>query len=307
VRVEDRKCSRTHAKLPALVAPASSPVWVDHVDGLADPGGYLSGCATPASGTSGWRRSWNREPLARWPVEGTTGYEFRSTPTLFVDPAGRDADAATGPHPGFAAVAIEAKAEQVRVMFSPEVRRLRRLADLAHLEAALAALPVYRTYVDPETRECSTDDACALARLPDDVADAIRHRDRAPPVRRGSSRRWARSWPRVSRTPRCTVRYSRQQVGGDPDRFGPSSTSSTSRRAPASDWPRRWPRPRTTRSGARRVRIGALAGMAADWRRSSPQRPLRRALAGGPRRRGNSSCSRRSWRVADRRRLDGYW
>jgi (1->4)-alpha-D-glucan 1-alpha-D-glucosylmutase len=279
VRVEDPEVfATTHAKLLELVAAGVvAGVRVDHVDGLADPGGYLERLRD-----AGVRHVWVEkivepgEPLARWPVEGTTGYEFLiDADALFVDPAGRDElDAATGPHPDFAAVAIEAKAEQVRVTFAPEVRRLRRLADLPHLETALAALPVYRTYVDPETRECSTDDACALTRLPDDVADAIRHRDGAPPefVVRFQQTTGAVMAKGVEDT--AMYRYPRllalNEVGGDPDRFGLSVDefhAACERRQ--RDWPRTLLAATThdtKRSADTRARIGALAGMAADWR-----------------------------------------
>jgi len=280
VRVEDPEVfATTHAKVLELVAAGVvAGVRVDHVDGLADPSEYLRRLRD-----RGVRHVWVEkivepgEPLRAWPVEGTTGYEFLvDADALFVDPAGRDdLDAAAGPHPEFTAVALAAKTEQVRSTFAPEVRRLRRLADLPQLETALAALPVYRTYVDPETRECSTDDACALARLPDDVADAIRHRDGAPPefVVRFQQTTGAVMAKGVEDT--AMYRYPRllalNEVGGDPDRFGLSVDefhAACARRQ--RDWPLALLAATThdtKRSGDTRARIGALAGLGAEWRR----------------------------------------
>ena len=95
------------------------------------------------------------EGLRDWPVEGTTGYDFMAdAPALFVDPAGEAPLTAlyaelAGERRPFAEVAAEAKLEQARTTFRPEVERLRRMLDVPDLGAALAALPVYRTYVEP--------------------------------------------------------------------------------------------------------------------------------------------------------------
>jgi (1->4)-alpha-D-glucan 1-alpha-D-glucosylmutase len=121
---------------------------IDHPDGLADPAGYLRRLRA-----EGVERVWVEkildpgEPLRDWPVEGTVGYEFlNDAAALFVDPAGEDALAALHPE-SFAPT--EAKLEQVRGTFGPEVDRLRRLYDSPDLERALSMLPVYRTYIPP--------------------------------------------------------------------------------------------------------------------------------------------------------------
>ena len=59
VRVEDPEVfAVTHAKVFELVgAGLVDGVRVDHIDGLAEPARYLNGCVTPASSTSGSRRS----------------------------------------------------------------------------------------------------------------------------------------------------------------------------------------------------------------------------------------------------------
>src|SRR5438309_552662 len=63
---------------------------VDHVDGLADPAGYLTRLAD-----RGVKRVWiekilhSDERLPDWPVTGTVGYEFlNDVCALFVDPVG---------------------------------------------------------------------------------------------------------------------------------------------------------------------------------------------------------------------------
>jgi (1->4)-alpha-D-glucan 1-alpha-D-glucosylmutase len=94
------------------------------------------------------------ERLREWPVEGTTGYEFANDVTaLFVDPAGEEPMTAlyeelTGERRRFADVALEAKLEQARTTFRPEVERLARLAGrpVEELAVEVASLPVYRTY-----------------------------------------------------------------------------------------------------------------------------------------------------------------
>ena len=59
VRQEDPEVfEATHALALRLVRDGVvDGLRIDHPDGLADPAGYLRGCATPASSTSGWRRS----------------------------------------------------------------------------------------------------------------------------------------------------------------------------------------------------------------------------------------------------------
>jgi (1->4)-alpha-D-glucan 1-alpha-D-glucosylmutase len=118
------------------------------------------------------------ERLRDWPVEGTTGYEFLNDVTrLFVDPAGEEGltrvwEELTGERRPFAALAAEAKLEQARTTFAPEVERLAvmllpdALAGL-DLAAAVASLPVYRTYVDPARGLVADADRAAVAALPE--------------------------------------------------------------------------------------------------------------------------------------------
>ena len=132
---------------------------VDHPDGLADPAGYLR-----ALRDGGARHVWVEkildpgEPLRDWPVEGTVGYEFlNDVAALFVDPAGEAPLTdlwveLSGDERPFGEVALEAKLEQVRGPFAPEVERLRRDAprEVGGLERTLgvaAGLPHLRRAV----------------------------------------------------------------------------------------------------------------------------------------------------------------
>ena len=128
---------------------------IDHPDGLADPAGYLERLRD-----GGAAHVWVEkildpgEPLRDWPVEGTVGYEFlNDVAALFVDPAGEAPLTAlweelSGDARPFGEWAAEAKLEQARTTFAPDVDWLRRLwPDVEGLEEALAALPVYRTYI----------------------------------------------------------------------------------------------------------------------------------------------------------------
>ena len=79
VRQEDPEVfAATHALALRLVREGVvDGLRIDHPDGLADPAGYLRGCATAAPSTCGWRRS--STPASRCATgrsTGTVGYEF---------------------------------------------------------------------------------------------------------------------------------------------------------------------------------------------------------------------------------------
>ena len=157
LRVEDPEVfEATHRKVLDLVAEGVvDGLRIDHPDGLADPAGYLRRLRD-----AGAARVWVEkilhpgEPLREWPVEGTVGYEFlNDAAALFVDPAGEAAltdllAQLTGETRRFAEVALEAQVQQATTTFAREVARLRRLLDVPGIADALAALPLYRTYVD---------------------------------------------------------------------------------------------------------------------------------------------------------------
>ena len=156
---EDEVFRVTHAKVLELVrSGVVDGVRIDHPDGLADPAGYLRRLRE-----EGVERVWLEkilavdEALRDWPVEGTVGYEFLNDATaLFVDQRGEEPltrcyAEVTGERRAFWQVAREAQLEQAETTFAPEVERLRRVADLPGIATSLARLPVYRTYVYPET------------------------------------------------------------------------------------------------------------------------------------------------------------
>ena len=148
--------AETHRLALALVADGTvDGLRIDHPDGLADPAGYLA-----ALRAGGAEHVWVEkildpgEHLREWPVEGTVGYEFLvDVAALFVDPAGEAAltelwtELSGDPRP-FEAWAAEAKREQAATTFAPDVAWLRRAWPEADgVEEAVAALPVYRTYI----------------------------------------------------------------------------------------------------------------------------------------------------------------
>ena len=291
VRLEDPEVfEATHAKLIELARDGViDGVRIDHPDGLANPARYFERLRE-----SGIERVWiekileRDEPLREWPVEGSTGYEFANDVTaLFVDGSAGDAitdtyQRFTGEHRSFDEIAHEAKLEQARTTFEPEVAWLRRdLPDLptdVELERALAAFRVYRTYVDPDSGLVDGLDrqAVADARLPAQLANilllderghdafVIRFQQTTAPV-------FAKG---IEDT--AFYRYSRllclNEVGGDPGRF--SLDVDGFHRANAERL-RRFPNQLlatqthdTKRSGDIRARLCALSWIPDEWEAS---------------------------------------
>jgi (1->4)-alpha-D-glucan 1-alpha-D-glucosylmutase len=236
VRMEDPEVWEvTHAKVVGLVQEGLiDGVRVDHPDGLANPRRYLERLRE-----AGIRHTWVEkilEPGERlrpeWPVDGTTGYEFLNDVTaLFVDPAGEEPltrlyEDLTGELRPFGELAAQAKLEQARTTFEEEAGQLAaKLAFDADVEAALAALHVYRTYVEPDAGLVTDDDRAAIedAQLPEDLArillleerghDAfvVRFQQTTPPVHaKGVEDTAFYRWNRF---------VALNEVGGDPGRF----------------------------------------------------------------------------------------
>ena len=257
---------------------------IDHPDGLADPAGYLQRLRD-----GGARHVWVEkildpgEPLRDWPIEGTVGYEFlNDVAALFVDPAGEAPLTdlwveISGDDRRFGELAFEAKLEQARTTFAPEVERLAREAPerVAGLERALSSLPVYRTYVEPWSGKVADEDRHAVAEaglpaswvsrllleVPGWEAFVTRFQQTTPPVMAKG----------VEDT--AFYRYARllalNDVGGDPSRF--SVSVADFHRANA-ERAQRFPRNLlvtqthdTKRSGDVRARIGALASMPEEF------------------------------------------
>jgi (1->4)-alpha-D-glucan 1-alpha-D-glucosylmutase len=288
VRLEDPEVfEATHAKLIELAREGViDGVRIDHPDGLANPARYFERLRE-----SGIARVWiekileRDEPLRDWPVEGSTGYEFANDATaLFVDGSAADRltdvyQRFTGERRSFGELAHDAKLEQARTTFRPEVEWLRRdLPDLepdVELERALAAFRVYRTYVDPDAGLVDSLDrgAVADAQLPAQLANilllderghdafVIRFQQTTAPV-------FAKG---IEDT--AFYRYSRllclNEVGGDPGRF--SLDVDDFHRANAERL-RRFPNQLLTtqthdtkRSGDVRARLCALSWLPDEW------------------------------------------
>ena len=258
---------------------------VDHPDGLADPASYFRGLRD-----HGIERVWvekildPNEHLRDWPVCGTVGYEFlNDVCALFVDPAGEAPLTAlwqrvSGDARGFGEVAHEAKLEQLRGPFRPEVERLMRLdppVDRDAMEHALAALPVYRTYVEPVAGVVADEDRAAVVAsgMAAPLADALLLERPALPE---LVTRFQQTTPAVMAKgveDTAFYRYARllalNDVGGDPSRF---SIDVDRFHEGCAERAQRFPMNLLTRqthdakrSGDVRARIAALASMADEW------------------------------------------
>jgi len=275
----------THELVLRLVAEGVvDGLRIDHPDGLADPAGYLARLRE-----RGVERVWVEKILGRgerlrdWPVAGTTGYDFLNDVTaLFVDPAGEAPltdlwGEVAGDHRPFGEYAFEARLEQARTTFAPEVARLRGEAPrhVAGLERALAALPVYRTYVEPWSGRVAPEDraAIATAQAPTSLAAALTLQQPG----------WDAFVTRFQQTTPAVVakgvedtafyRYLRllalNEVGGDPGRFSLGvDRFHAANRARAERFPLSLLASQThdcKRSGDLRARLVALAAMPLRW------------------------------------------
>jgi (1->4)-alpha-D-glucan 1-alpha-D-glucosylmutase len=283
VRVEDAEVfEETHQKILELVAAGLvDGLRIDHPDGLADPATYLERLHE-----RGVELVWVEkileagEELRDWPVQGTTGYEFANDVTaLFVDPTGEpeltDLYATfTGHRESFAAVAAQAKLEQARTAFGPEVGKLRTLYDDPGLESAVASLQVYRSYVQPYLGRVEDADREVLRDLPEDLRRVLL-------LEEGGHEEFVvrfqqTTGPVMAKGVEDTAfyRYLRltalNEVGGDPGRFSlPVADFHEANLARATRFPRHMLASQThdtKRSGDVRARIGTLAGFAPEWR-----------------------------------------
>jgi (1->4)-alpha-D-glucan 1-alpha-D-glucosylmutase len=290
VRVEDPEVFElTHRKVLDLVKDGViEGLRIDHPDGLADPAGYLRRLRD-----EGVEHVWVEkilsaqhpvEELPEWPVEGTVGYEFLGDATaLFVDPAGEgvltDVTAdITGEARPFEEVALETQIDQATTTFAREVARLRTLLDVPGIADALAALPVYRTYVDPAA---GPDAVSAADRAVIAASGAPEALQRALLLQDGGHEDFVVKFQQTS--PPVTAkgvedtafyRYVRllalNEVGHEPDRFTLSVADFHDRNLQRAE---RTPHGLlatqthdTKRSGDARARIGVLASIAEEWR-----------------------------------------
>ena len=260
---------------------------VDHPDGLADPAGYLGRLAE-----RGAERVWVEkildpgERLRDWPVSGTVGYEFlNDVCALFIDPRGETPlsvlwESISGDRRSFGEVALEAKLEQARGTFRPELERLARELEgeeppggLDGLSHALSSLPVYRTYIEAARGRIEPPDRDALSHL-DPAYQKLLLEESVPA---SFVTRFQQTTPAIMAKgveDTAFYRYGRllalNDVGGDPSRFGIDMErfhDGCAERA------RRFPLSLITtmthdakRSADVRARIGALAAMPERWR-----------------------------------------
>ena len=306
VRQEDPEVfSATHGLVLELVSQGLvDGLRVDHPDGLANPAGYLERLRS-----EGVSRVWVEkildpgERLRDWPVSGTVGYEFLNDVCgLFVDPAGEAvltslwADVSGDPR-DFGEVAFEAKLQQASGTFSREVERLGRelggdgrpesdvngdsvedgstkSPSTTELARALASLPVYRTYVQPEAGRVDEADRQALASLDRQLRAWLTLEEPAPP---SFVTRFQQTTPAIMAKgveDTAFYRYGRllalNDVGGDPSRFGIDVNTF---HAGSLERLERFPENLLTtmthdakRSADARARIAVLSGLAEEWR-----------------------------------------
>jgi (1->4)-alpha-D-glucan 1-alpha-D-glucosylmutase len=211
---------------------------IDHPDGLADPAGYFRRLRERGVDTIWIEKILEAdEKLRDWPVTGTVGYEFlNDVGALFVDPRAEPAltaiwEALSDDRRSFAEIAEEAKLEQARGPFAPDIERLAAAQDdvpggIDALTRAVASFPVYRTYVQPEARVVTVADHAAVgaAEMPAEMADMLLLERPAAPA--FVTRFQQTTPPVVAKGIEDTAfyRYARllalNDVGGDPGRFG---------------------------------------------------------------------------------------
>ena len=181
VRVEDEAVFRdVHAATFDLIAEGRvHGLRIDHVDGLANPGGYLTMLrdTMPKLAGGGDAPVWVEKilghgemPPADWPIAGTTGYVAgRAIAGVLTDRAGEGAltgayAAFTGDRQDYGLMLRAAKREIVTVNLAAELDLLTGLARAAAggdlsardygpdsiriaLVALMTAMPIYRTYL----------------------------------------------------------------------------------------------------------------------------------------------------------------
>ncbi len=177
LRVEDDTVfTRTHRLILGLVADGTADgLRVDHVDGLADPEGYLERLRAATGGAYVVAEkilAAGEELPESWPAAGTTGYDFlNQVGRLFIDPANEAAVKAayvrfTAEDVAYAEVVRTAKLQIMHDDLAAELERLTGLlADVCEehrrhrdhtrrdlrdaLREVIAAFGVYRIYPRP--------------------------------------------------------------------------------------------------------------------------------------------------------------
>jgi (1->4)-alpha-D-glucan 1-alpha-D-glucosylmutase len=239
VRQEDEEVfAETHRVVLGLVGEGVvDALRIDHPDGMSDPAQYFARLRE-----AGVEHVWiekileSGERLRDWPVTGTVGYEFlNDVCALFVDAEAEEPftelwQRYSGDRRDFATVAAEAKLEQAQGTFDRECRRLARIIGAEdrsdELARAAAAMPIYRTYVEPASGLVTDEDRQAIdeAGMASWLADALTLETGAPAE--FVSRFQQTSPPVVAKGVEDTAFYRHARllalndVGGDPARFG---------------------------------------------------------------------------------------
>jgi (1->4)-alpha-D-glucan 1-alpha-D-glucosylmutase len=289
VRQEDESVfEETHRLVLGLVREGViDALRIDHPDGMTDPAQYFARLRD-----RGAEHVWiekileTDERLRDWPVSGTVGYEFlNDVCALFVDPDAEPAftslwEEVSGESRSFDEVALEAKLEQARGPFSREIQRLARVlgegvVDIGALAASVAAMPIYRTYVEPVSGLVANEDRAAIAAsgMPAPIAQRLLLERDGPAefVTRFQQTSPAVLAKGVEDT--AFYRYARLvalcDVGGDPGRFGISVAAFHAR---ARERAERFPigmlttvTHDTKRTADVRARIAGLTWMPAAW------------------------------------------
>ncbi len=176
VRVEDPHVySATHSFVTHLVRDSRVAGFrIDHVDGLADPAGYLDRLREDLDGVEREHPVVlvekvlpRDEELPRWRVDGTTGYDFADVAmALLTDPKGAGVlgDLATTPPSAFRGIEVDARRQVLEQTFPGLVHSLATMAlrtaagdrhgrdlSVADVRRAIveltAHMTVYRSYV----------------------------------------------------------------------------------------------------------------------------------------------------------------
>jgi (1->4)-alpha-D-glucan 1-alpha-D-glucosylmutase len=191
LRAEDPQVfADTHHLILAMIRDGTlDGLRVDHVDGLADPAGYLERLHAETGGAYVVVEKIleaGEDLPATWPVAGTTGYDFATAiGQLFTDPAGEAPmrtcyERFTGEGHDWKRIVHAAKLEIMHGSLAAEVERLTHL--LAHVTdhhrrerdftrrqlretlcELLAAFDVYRGYAYPGRPVSEADAACVAA------------------------------------------------------------------------------------------------------------------------------------------------
>lgn len=259
---------------------------IDHPDGLADPAQYFRRLRAGGAETVWIEKILeSSERLRDWPVSGTVGYEFLNDLCgLFVDPAVESAftnlwQAVSGDRRNFGELALEAKLEQARGAFAPEIERLDREqavpGGVEGLAESVARFPIYRSYVQARPKLVDDSDRRAIEEsgMPATLGEMLLLQR---PVRPEFVTRFQQTTPAVVAKgveDTAFYRYGRLialcDVGGDPGRFGISAQEFHAGNAERAE---RFPlgllstnTHDTKRSADVRARIAALTWMPARW------------------------------------------